>query len=115
MSKITMLSRTANGQVFLCNKCKGVHLEFNNLSFNLPSKDFYEFASYFRRLDGGHWELVNCGSIFNRKIIVPVGHPHINMMLSKPELDELKRLLAVAVPRLKVDALTKIDFCDNLN
>lgn len=115
MSKVKIICRSTNGQVFLCNQCKGVHLEFNNLSFNLPSKDFHDFANYFNDLNGEHWETQNLDSIFRRKIIVPLGAKGMNMLLNKQELKELKDLLSIAVDRLKVVSFPKIDFCNNLN
>ncbi len=87
------ISRTENGHVFLCPACNMIHFEYKNLNYNFNDEaEYLQFVNYFLKLDGEHWEEVNEGIYFKRKIIVPGGHPSFNMLLNNEELIELKDL-----------------------
>lgn len=116
MSKV--IQETANGKVFRCNQCNKIHIEFKNLNFNFTKGEYDYFANYFKKLKGAHWEAMNCDSIYERKIIVPVGHKNINVLLNSEELEELRRLLVDPdkpcknIPMIKIDHFN-LDFVLN--
>lgn len=87
-----VLSRTKNGQVYICKKCNMIHIEYGNLNFNFSKKEFEEFANYIINLDGAFWQDENKYAPFNRKIIIPIGHKNFNVLLSLAELNEMKSL-----------------------
>ncbi|PIF05676.1 MAG: hypothetical protein CSA36_05740 [Draconibacterium sp.] len=88
-----LISKTANGKIFKCNKCNAIHVEFKNIAFNLNKKQFSSFVDSILDLDGTEWEKRNEKSYFSRKIIIPTGNNSINILLNNKELNELKELL----------------------
>ncbi len=87
-----VLSRTKNGQVYICNRCNKIHIEYSNLNFNFSQKEFKEFADYIINLNGAYWEEKNKHTPFKRKIIIPIGHKNFNVLLTLTELNEMKSL-----------------------
>ncbi len=86
-------SETRNGKVFRCSSCNQIHIEYKNLNFNFSNAEYDFFANYFLKLDGDLWEERNKDTHYSRKIIVPVSHKNLNIILNKEELEELKILL----------------------
>ena len=89
------MSRTENGKIFRCAKCDAIHIEYKNLNFNFSEKQYKHFADYILELDGEEWEHRNRNSHYRRKIIIPIGHKNINILLNSTELQELKQLFSV--------------------
>jgi hypothetical protein len=90
----TSINQTENGSVFRCSGCSKIHIEYKNLNFNFSEKEYTDFAKYFKELDGSHWEKQNSQLPYRRKIIVPIGHNNINILLNSEELSELKSLFS---------------------
>lgn len=88
-----IINQTQHGKVFKCNSCKKIHIEFNNLNFNFTHEEYEHFANYFLKLNGDYWEKLNTDSMYRRKILVPLDHKNLNLLLNKSELEELKKLL----------------------
>ena len=88
------LSKTQNGQVFKCDKCKAIHIEYKNLNFNFSAKQYKHFADYILNLDGEEWEYKNRNGHYGRKIIIPIGNKSFNILLNAEELEELKQLFS---------------------
>ena len=101
MSK-NFINKTQNGQVFKCDKCNLIHIEYKNLNFNFSVEQFDHFAEYLTKIDGKFWENKNKTSQFKRKIIIPIGHQSFRVLLSKEELDELKQLFFIKEKPLSV-------------
>jgi len=59
------------------------------LEFGKDSAQIFNVA-----LDGNEWEYKNRNSYYRRKIIIPIGHKNINILLNNEELQELKQLLS---------------------
>ncbi|TAJ11707.1 hypothetical protein DMA11_15765 [Marinilabiliaceae bacterium JC017] len=91
MQKI--INRTSNGNIFICSHCERIHIEYKNLNFNFSRQEFDYFARYFMNLDGDYWERVNAGAIYRRKILIPVGHKNLCLLMNKQELSEFRQLL----------------------
>ena len=89
-----VMNQTENGKIFRCSGCNKIHIEYKNLNFNFDEEEYENFANYFMELDGPYWESVNTHVEFGRKIIVPVGHRNLNMLLNTRELEELKQLFS---------------------
>lgn len=70
-----------------------IHIEYKNLNFNFTKVEYSKFAKYFKDLDGKYWEQVNKKSHYRRKILVPIGHKNLNILLNNAELSELQELL----------------------
>lgn len=92
MSKV--MNQTENGKVFRCSGCNKIHIEYKNLNFNFSEDEYENFINYFKELNGPYWESVNANIEFEKKIIVPIGHKNINMLLDNRELEELKQLFS---------------------
>lgn len=101
-----ILFQSINGKVFKCGSCAKVHVEYNNLNFNFTTEEYKRFATYIQKLDGSFWESKNQTTQYRRKILIPVGHKNINLLLNNSELKELKDLLqplnAVKVSRQNI-------------
>ena len=94
MAMSNIINQTQNGKVFRCSGCNKIHIEYKNLNFNFDDEEYKNFACYFMELDGPYWESVNSHVSFRKKIIVPVGHKNLNMLLNNSELEELKQLFS---------------------
>ena len=93
MDKI--ISQTPHGRVFICPSCDKIHVEFHNFLFSFNQEEYNHFKQCFGRMDGQYYEAVNADIVYQRKIIVPIGHKHASMMLNRQELKELQKLLCV--------------------
>lgn len=102
-------TQTESGQVFKCDKCRKIHVEFRNLNFNFVPKEFAEFARFILSLDGQKWEQVNSRCEYRRKIIIPIGTTGFNVVLNNQELLELKALLRKHNFRLQTFTRLTID------
>lgn len=107
-----IMSKTKNGQVYICNKCSKIHIEFGNLNFNFSQKEFDDFADYILTLDGNYWKEENKDTPFARKIFIPIGHKNFNVLLSSKELEEMKSLFKFWIRNNK---LNKIKYKDIKN
>lgn len=90
---LRLLNQTPNGKIFKCLFCNKVHIEYKNLNFVFEREEFEPFRKYFLNLDPEHWESVNRNSIYNRKIMVPIGHKNFTVMFNTKEIYELKSML----------------------
>ena len=89
-----IISKTQNGQVFRCNKCNLIHIEYKNLNLNFTEKQYDEFVKYINGLDGKKWEAINQNSQFKRKIIIPTGNHSFRVLFTNQELKEFKQLIS---------------------
>lgn len=87
-----LINKTVNGQIFKCDSCEAIHIEYKNLSFNFSIHQFDSFADFLSKLDGNKWEIKNKNSSFKRKIIIPTGNRSFNVLLNNEELQELNNL-----------------------
>ncbi len=92
MDKI--INQSKNGRVFICPNCEKIHIEFFNFLFSFSDKEYDYFKKCFERMDGRYYESVNYNIAYKRKIIVPIGHQNVSMMLNRKELEELQLLLS---------------------
>ena len=116
MTKI--INQSENGQIFKCGSCQKIHVEYKNLNFNFEEKGFEHFVAYFLNLDGEYWEKRNAKNDFRRKIIVPIDHENVHVLLNNEELQELKTLLSKSLHNIqkeevKLNTITNSCFCDN--
>lgn len=92
MNKVS--NKTENGKVFKCSNCEAIHIEYKNLNFNFSEEQYKHFADCILELDGIEWEHKNRNSHYRRKIIIPIGHKNVNVLLNNVELQELKQLFS---------------------
>ena len=112
MNKI--INKTVNGNIFRCSECNKIHIEYKNLNFNFNDTEYMNFANYFLELDGKYWESVNFQTSFRKKIIVPIGHKNVNILLNNTELQELKKLFSKPInsePKILINF--KYEFFNN--
>ncbi len=89
-----LISTTTNGQVFKCDSCKAIHIEYKNINLNFSEKQFKRFADFLNTLDGESMEESQSHSPYQRKIAIATSHKAVNVLLNKEELEELKLLLS---------------------
>ena len=119
------INKTQNGQIFKCNMCDKIHVEYKNLCFNLTIKQFDNFADYMSKLDGDKWENSNKNLQYKRKIIIPIGLKSFQIILNKEELLELNNLLNNIIKKvtntnyqnisLKSDRILNMNYTQFLN
>ncbi|MFH0736514.1 MAG: DUF6686 family protein [bacterium] len=88
-----IISESQNGKVIKCKCCNKISIEFNNLNFSFTDAEFKIFSEYIKDIDGEYLEKANVNSIYNRKIVISVGHKNIRLLLKRHELLELRELL----------------------
>lgn len=103
-----IINKTESGQVFKCSKCNAIHIEYKNLNFNFSEKQYKHFADSILDLDGNKWERKNRNAHYRRKIIIPIGHKNVNILLNNAELQELKQLFSDKEPNGNVSEDIKI-------
>lgn len=90
---LRLLNQTLNGKIFKCSECNKIHIEYKNLNFVFEREEFEFFRNYFLELVPEHWEKRNRNSVYNRKILVPIGHKNFTAMFSAEEIHEIKSMM----------------------
>lgn len=108
------INQTENGKIFRCSSSNKIHIEYKNLNLNFNDKEYEFFVNYFKELDGQYWEGINSNSPYRRRIIVPIRHKNVNILLNNTELQELRKLFSKPIIK-KQEMLShfKYDICDN--
>ncbi len=91
---MTLIGTSTNGQVFKCESCKAIHIEYKNINLNFSEKQFKYFVEHLNTLDGKSIEKKYAHSPYNRKIAIATTHKAVNILLNNEELEELKLLLS---------------------
>ncbi len=104
-----MTKQCANGQIFVCEFCKKIHLEYNNVGIDFQKIEVVRaFYDYLDSLNIA--EIIKRRSIsqFRRKIVVPFPHTQVRLMLTSGEISELKNLLREFITEyVKIQRRTK--------
>lgn len=89
-----MIQHNTTGQIFVCNQCRKIHLEFGNFTCDFTSETkLNDFLSYLEHIDGQHYEKLNRSSGYRRKIMVPIPDTGIKMLFTSNELEEIRNLI----------------------
>lgn len=102
-----------NGQIFICNKCQKIHLEFGNFTFDFTSEiKLRDFLENLEQIDGSYYEALNKPSAYVRKIIVPVPNSSLKILFTSEELHEIRNLIRGFMGRNKKElvTITRIEF-----
>ncbi len=89
-----IIGQTKNGRVFICSDCDKIHIEFYHFLFSFDEEAYIFFQEKISEIDGCYFEYVNANVSYRRKIIVPLGHRNVSMLLNQKELEELQLLLS---------------------
>ncbi|WP_321286884.1 DUF6686 family protein [uncultured Sunxiuqinia sp.] len=83
-----------NGQLFVCNTCNKIHLEFGNIGmdFKSPTK-LEELRGYLNTVNSNHFENEILANNYRRKILIPFANTNIKLLLSDQEIIELIELI----------------------
>lgn len=89
-----MVSTGAHGQIFTCESCNKIHLEFMNTGIDFKNiKLLGEFYDYLNSLDVLEYERQNKDNLYHRKVIIPFPYTTVKLMLTAGETDELKLMI----------------------
>ncbi len=110
-----ILHSSANGQIFTCNQCQKIHLEFGNFSYDFSSEmKMNHFLSHLEQIDGLFYEHQNKVSVYRRKIMVPIPDSGLKLLFTSGELDEIKSLIRNFINRNKNELISvtriEVDF-----
>lgn len=97
-----ILHRTHNGQVFRCDHCAALHVEFGTVELRFSEEGYRTFWEMIDRLDLDAWERAFSHSAHHRKIHIAVGSTGATFVLHKHEVLELRELLACAATKLYI-------------
>lgn len=89
------INQTENGKIFRCSSCNKIHIEFKNINFNFNDEEYRYFTEYISELNGEEWEYQNRGSNYSRKIVLPINHRNVKILMNSYELQELKQLFDI--------------------
>ena len=89
-----IINKTINGQLFICNKCNAIHLEFGNTIWKFKGNQFEIFKEYINNINGKYFEIINKDTHYQRKIIMPIDPTNLKIALNIEELRELKMLIS---------------------
>jgi len=101
-TSLQILNQTKNGTLTFCNRSKLFQLVFNNLCFELYEWELESFKSYIAQLDVSYWEKEFKNWIHERKIPISVGEKHFIIIVSQPEILEIKQLLTPESGKVKL-------------
>lgn len=86
--------QSTNGQLFICNTCHKIHLEFNSIGINFEElEQLKEFHQYLLSVNGAYYDELNKGNNFRRKIQIPISGKDIKILVTYNELKELIALI----------------------
>ena len=110
-----ILRSSANGQIFVCNQCQKIHLEFGNFSYDFTSEHkLNNFFGYLEQIDGLFYENQNQASAYRRKIMVPIPDTGLKVLFTSGELYEIKHLIRDFINRNKKELISvtriEVDF-----
>ncbi len=89
-----IIRSSTTGQIFVCNQCRKIHLEFGNFSCDFTSETkLNDFLNHLEQIDGQHYEELNKSSNYRRKIMIPIPGTNIKIQLTSNELDEIRNLI----------------------
>ncbi len=89
-----LIHKNINGQIFKCESCQAIHIEYKNLNFNFSDKQLRHFLDYLSEIDGDAIEHAAYNDEYRRKIIIPTSEKKsFNILLNKTELLELIDML----------------------
>lgn len=89
-----MTKSCAYGQLFRCDSCNKIHLEFNNIGIDFYNIEILnDFKNYLGSIDASGFEFKNRKNHYRRKILIPFPNTTIKMLMTSGEIDELKKLI----------------------
>ncbi len=97
-----ILHQTRKGQVFRCDHCDSLHVEFGTVELPFSPEGFRTFWEMIDRLDLDAWEKSFAHSLHRRKIHIAVGNTGATFVLHTHEALELRELLACAAVKLHI-------------
>jgi len=95
LDKMVLVNKTTNGQLSFCKCCNIYQLEFGNVLFSFPQKEFEKLKQYVASIDGEDCFRKNRHLSFKRKIFLNFPVKGLFFCLNIPELEELKTLLFI--------------------
>ncbi|HAJ98736.1 MAG TPA: hypothetical protein DCM62_01795 [Bacteroidales bacterium] len=90
-----LISESPNGQIFLCQTIKVVHVEFGNMFLKLTFNEFSQFAAYVKSIDYVFYLAKNNHAQNRKKIVLNVGFDDLYLVLNEGEFLELKSLISL--------------------
>ena len=86
--------QSANGQIFLCDKCDKIHIEFNGIGVDFSNQFHLQaFYRYLKSIDGEYFETKNRSKQYRRKILIPMPDSKCKLLLTNGELNEFRQLI----------------------
>lgn len=112
---MSLINKTLNGKLVFCKNCNLYHLEFGNLYFNFNEDELQIFRKYLNSIDGDYYHNINQHSTNKRKIMLPTKLKGIHFAMHLEELNELKKLLKLAVRNREYEYTIPESFNFSLN
>lgn len=110
-----ILRNSTTGQIFVCNQCQKIHLEFGNFTLDFNSETQLDnFLGHLEQVDGLYYENLNKSTSYRRKVMVPIPDTGLKMLFTSAELDEIRNLIRGFTSRNRKELVTitriEVDF-----
>lgn len=97
-----ILHQTHSGQVFRCDHCAALHVEFGTIELRFSEEGYRTFWEMLDRLDLAAREKSFAHLTHRRKIHIAVGSTGATLVLHKHEVLELRELVSCAAVKLDI-------------
>ncbi|WP_299576233.1 DUF6686 family protein [uncultured Sunxiuqinia sp.] len=102
-----MKKLSENGQLFICDACRKIHLEYGNVGMDFISeKKLNELMQYLRTVRSSHFANETLKNNDRRQILIPFANTPIKLLLSDWEIVEIIRLIQVFLDEPKPSKFT---------
>lgn len=88
------LAKNPSGLIYKCEKCRKIHIEFGSFLLKYTLDEFRQFAEYIININEKSFHCKRFDS--NKKILIPIGHPDLQLLLTWYELKNFQSLLRIA-------------------
>lgn len=105
-----LINQTKNGTLTFCNDSKLFQLVYNNLCFEFYEWELDAFGTYVAGLNVDYWEETMSFALSPRKIPISIGNKHFIILVSKQEVYEIRALLHLEKPNLRLLSPKDIDY-----
>ena len=93
--KTAISCSSIHGQIFICDTCQMIHLEFGHFSIDFNEEKLKRFLNHLENIDGRFIEVENRLNRYRRKILVAMPHFHLKLMFTNDELREIRSLTVI--------------------
>ena len=108
-----ILNENKSGFFSFCDECNEYHIQFNNIFITLTENKLERFKNYVREIEPSDSLIQENECVNGKKIILPLLHPYMVILIDNEELEMLKKL--ILLDEDEKDFITYKDFPFEIN